>query len=562
MVLAIKFIIFFLPLALSQYHSPSANAAPSINVDVLFQYTTSRNQKVISQAVEFVVSMQTAPTCTRMAASHLMNECKHLEYAPDFAKSRPEAYLDKVKTEYAAKLAVCELLSAQPLDPVAPPHCEILVPSSSACSRGGNWWYPKPEQPSEKQCYPQYKDHQYTQCLKALQSTPQFWTSFSNARQNAVVMCQASRDAIEREDHLETFKNLTQILGAVTSTMQKTTEEYESLIRDQQKFAEEARESSSRLKEDIQDVQDKAIATVGALDNKFHTFMQGSMAELITALADNQSAEIVRIRQDMQEFSETLMSESSQLARHFSAEIQDYHERSLHSLQASHQAQVESYSILSGQMHTVQGTANHTIDIADTSLTKIESIAQRMDTFETQTEHIAEGFAFLSGIPGLVTVFVRGFVAAMGATFLLAILYKLSPKLAACVCGVCSSAYLLYSCDLFDWLEHLLNLKSNHFDQTSPSSTAGMTPTHKGVAIMLLLWIGAYPIVRLNAYIGHMLATVYNHGFTSLWLQQYQNDGGIGLLPSIEVPAQPSSRKHDAHNSSTFTYHDARAASA
>ena len=107
------------------------------------------------------------------------------------------------------------------------------------------------------------------QCLKSLQSTPQYWTSFSNARQNAVVMCQASRDVIERENHLDIFKNLTQVLSDVTSTMQKTTEEYELLIREQRQYSEEVRDSHQQLKEDIQAVQEKAVATVGALDDKF-----------------------------------------------------------------------------------------------------------------------------------------------------------------------------------------------------------------------------------------------------------------------------------------------------
>ncbi|CAN9184446.1 unnamed protein product [Alternaria alternata] len=227
-----------------------------------------------------------------MAASHLMNECKLLEHAPDFAKSRPDAYLDNVKTEYAAKLAVCELLSAQPVNPTPPPNCDILVPASRHCGKGGGWWHARPEVPSDKQCYPDFKEYYYMQCLKSLQSTPQYWTSFSNARQNAVVMCQASRDVIERENHLDIFKNLTQVLSDVTSTMQKTTEEYELLIREQRQYSEEARDSHQQLKGDIQAVQEKAVATVGALDAKFHNFMESSISDLITALSESQTNEI------------------------------------------------------------------------------------------------------------------------------------------------------------------------------------------------------------------------------------------------------------------------------
>jgi hypothetical protein len=165
-------VLAYIPVVLSQYHSPPADAAPTVNVDALFQYTNSRNHKVITQAVDFVVSMQTAPTCTRMAASHLMNECKLLENAPEFAKLRPEAYLDNVKTEYAAKLAVCELLSAQPSNPMPPPNCEILVPSTKACAKSGTWWYSRPETTmNDKQCYPDFKEYQYTQCLKTLRKS-------------------------------------------------------------------------------------------------------------------------------------------------------------------------------------------------------------------------------------------------------------------------------------------------------------------------------------------------------------------------------------------------------
>ena len=316
------------PIVLAYLHSPSADAMHTANLDALFQYTTSRNYKVISQAVDFVVSMQTAPTCTRMAASHLMNECKLLDHAPDFAKSRPEAYLDNVKTEYAAKLAVCELLSAQPPSNAIPPlHCDILVPSSRACSKSG-WWSQAPTQ-SDKQCYPEYKEYQYSQCLKTLQSSPQYWTSFSNARQNAVVMCQASRDAIERETHLEVFKNLTQAMGTVSSNIKQTVEEYVTLLHNQKQFADELRESQNQFKKDVSAVQEKALTTVGTLDDKFHTFMETSISELIAALAEGQSAGIVRIREEMQVFSQDMISENSQLAKSLTTELQQHHDRAI-----------------------------------------------------------------------------------------------------------------------------------------------------------------------------------------------------------------------------------------
>ncbi len=498
--------LLLLPAACSQYYSPPADAVPTVNVDSLFQYTTSRNHRVITQAVDFVVSMQTAPTCTRMAASHLMNECKLLEHAPDFAKSRPDAYLDNVKTEYAAKLAVCELLSAQPVNPTPPANCDILVPASKHCGKSGSWWHARPEVPDDKQCYPNFKDYQYTQCLKSLQSTPQYWTSFSNARQNAVVMCQASRDVIERENHLEIFKNLTQVLGGVTSNMQKTTEEYESLIREQRQYSEEARESHQQLKEDIQSVREKAVATVGALDDEFHTFMEYSISNLITALAESQSSEIDRIHGKMQDFSQNLMLESSQLAKYFTGKLQQYHDLARISIQSNHQAQVDSYTILAGYMGVTQDTINRTNYVADRTLSKVDSIAQRLDIFETQTEHIAEGFAFLSAIPALVKLLVRGFLATVGTLSIFVILYKLNTRLAAYTAGACSSAFLLHTCGVFDWLGDLPSRITEIHSQSPLATVADVSSRQKGAGIILILWLAAYPVCRINAYLGNLIA--------------------------------------------------------
>ncbi|KAG9193881.1 hypothetical protein G6011_03916 [Alternaria panax] len=551
--------LLLLHTAFSQYHSPPADAASTVNVDSLFQHTTSRNHRVITQAVDFVVSMQTAPTCTRMAASHLMNECKHLEHAPDFAKSRPDAYLDNVKTEYAARLAVCELLSAQPVNPTPPPNCDILVPASRHCGKGSSWWHTRPEILSDKQCYPEFKEYHYTQCLKSLQSTPQYWTSFSNARQNAVVMCQASRDVIERENHLEIFKNLTQVLGDVTLNMQKTTEEYESLIREQRQYSEEARDSHQQLKEDIHTVQEMAVATVGALDEKFHTFMGSSISELIHALAESQTNEIDRIHEKMQAFSQHLMLESSQLAAYFTGELQQHHEVAKVSIQSNHEAQVSSYNVLAGYMTATQDTINQTNDVADRSLSKVDSIAQRLNILETQTEHIAEGFAFLSAIPALVTWLIRSSLVTIGTLFMFAVLYKLNTKLAAYTAGACSSAFLLHTCGVFDWLGNLPFRITKVHDQGTPATVDGMSPWQKGAGIVLLLWAAACPVCWINAYLGNLIAVTLKRLLSPIWVHQYSNDDGFGFLPSIEIPAtypRRSDNRDQGDDTSNCNYPD------
>lgn len=518
------------------------------NLDTLFQYTTSRNHKVISQAVEFVVSMQTAPTCTRMAASHLMNECKLLENAPEFAKTRPEAYLDNVKTEYAAKLAVCELLSAQPhtINPLPPTHCDIFIPSTKACDKGGGWWYQsKPVTADNKQCYPNFSDYQYSQCLKTLQSSPQYWTSFSNARQNAIVMCQASRDTIERENHLEMFKNLTQVMSVVSSAMKETTEEYTSLVNDQKEFADTIRKTQDQVKQDMQDVHDKVLATVGSLDDKFHSFMDTSISSLIQALTEGQSNAIARIRDEMQLFSQDMILESSQLAKYLAGELQKHHDRALISLQINHEAQLDSYNTLSdymGEIHDAAIKINHT---TNSSLTNIDTIHQRLETLSSRADHIAAGFALFNGVSDFVTSLMRTLVATTGSLFIFTLVYQINKRFAVHAAGVCSSVYLLHIFGVYETLGNAFSYVANAHqkDQRLVPTMTDLSATQRGAVIILLLWVCAYSVSRVNSFLYHLLHAAFNKILNLSCIRQYQNEGGVGFLPSVEIPASIPQRK-------------------
>jgi hypothetical protein len=460
------------------------------------------------------MSMQTAPTCTRMAASHLMNECKMLENAPDFAKNRPEAYLDSVKTEYAAKLAVCELLSTQPPSSAVPPmHCDILVPSSKACVKSGWWHHAQPD--TDKQCYQTYKEHQYRQCLKTLESSSRYWISFSNARQNAVVMCQASRDAIERENHLETFKNLTRIIGSVSSNIEKT---------------------------NVQAVQDKALSTVTSLDDKFHAFMDASITGLVTALAHNQNAEITRIHERMQVFSHDMVAEGSKLSALFTTELQRHHEQAMASLEMHHSTQVESYTELSHHMADITDAAVKTNSTINSSLSKIGSVEQRLDSLSDKAETIAKGFALVSRLPELLTSVIHSVLATGGFLTILMLIYRINAKLATCLLGALSTAYLFYTCHIYDLVAYLCTpATSPEHPIPSSISISHLSPTQKGAFLVVVVWVSAYPITRLNA----ALSAAFTRLLTSYFFTHHTNEGGTGLLPCIEVPALPAPRKVD-----------------
>lgn len=133
---------------------------------------------IYTHALQFLSSLQASPSCNRLAASTLLDSCHSI----DGAKQDAQASLEDVRSIYAAQLAMCEIVSAEAL---VPQSCKALA------------LFPEAKVPRALAPKSLRKD-QLSQCLQALESRPQWWTSYSNSRQNAVVLCQAARVDVEK----------------------------------------------------------------------------------------------------------------------------------------------------------------------------------------------------------------------------------------------------------------------------------------------------------------------------------------------------------------------------
>ena len=149
--------------------------------------------EVYTQAVQLLTSMQSSPSCNRLAASTLLTSCQSIEGS----KTNAEGLLDDLKSVYAAQLAVCELTGAG--SPI-PQHCASLMWSESFPGKQGlrGFLSSRSEKLHGIAGSRDVDQKQLNQCLKSLESRPQWWTSYSNSRQNAVVMCQAARIEIDK----------------------------------------------------------------------------------------------------------------------------------------------------------------------------------------------------------------------------------------------------------------------------------------------------------------------------------------------------------------------------
>lgn len=134
--------------------------------------------------------MQTSPSCNRLAASTLLSSCQDI----DGTVRDAEGFLDNIKSVYAARLAMCEISSTGLTIPL---ECEPLKPVIGQVGPR-NLKRTSDKEKAKLGDRKSIKKHQLSQCLQSLESRPQWWTSFSNGRQNAVVMCQAARVDIGR----------------------------------------------------------------------------------------------------------------------------------------------------------------------------------------------------------------------------------------------------------------------------------------------------------------------------------------------------------------------------
>jgi hypothetical protein len=161
---------------------------------------SKRHGEVFVKAMDIVNSLQGSPSCTRLATVSLLNTCGSLERPVNAAPGGGDdvdTILDSVKAVYAARLAVCELTEA---GTAIPSDCSNIVMTPKAY--GGRKGF-LARASAAKQTVTILKEDKVNgkhlgKCLRSLESRPQWWTSYSNARQNAVVMCQAVRTNIDR----------------------------------------------------------------------------------------------------------------------------------------------------------------------------------------------------------------------------------------------------------------------------------------------------------------------------------------------------------------------------
>ncbi|KAF2718002.1 hypothetical protein K431DRAFT_315288 [Polychaeton citri CBS 116435] len=207
-------------------------------------FFSQRTKEVLS----ILQNVQKLPTCNKNAAKALIHDCQSLETDP----------LEQIKAVYAARLAVCELLEAKAN---IPPACSSFLPKISSSSKQymRGWLRPgsltKPTIYDAR--YEQATEEDLISCLAQLRREPQSWTSYSNNRQNAVVMCRAARAEIEQDENINLFKSFTEATYRQMSDLFETREYYEAVKKDFHELSTKIQDFHIQLYENHEDIKTK-----------------------------------------------------------------------------------------------------------------------------------------------------------------------------------------------------------------------------------------------------------------------------------------------------------------
>ncbi|MCJ1461598.1 hypothetical protein MMC07_000195 [Pseudocyphellaria aurata] len=303
-----------------------------VDLSVLVRPLPVDQSGIYSQALQLLSSMQASPSCSRLAASTLLNSCQNIEEpAPSI-----EATLDDVRSIYAAQLAMCEISSA---GLAVPQECKSLHPVNkpSGLQDSQNL---SSEENVRSRIARNIGKRQLSRCLRSLESRPQWWTSYSNSRQNAMVMCQAARVDIEKgaikvrcsrfvlEDELiKLHKSMTETSSDVDSALSNTLRAVNHGLSEQRKFAVALEEFQKRLLQDLNASNLQAQSYLAKLVNIMDTATQSIMAKMtsavqavesdMTGLRENvheSNAEALDLQKNIQRVIQQILQGGSELA--------------------------------------------------------------------------------------------------------------------------------------------------------------------------------------------------------------------------------------------------------
>jgi hypothetical protein len=163
------------------------------------------NKVRINEAMHSIIStmnkVENLPSCQKLASQALLNTCSEIDHETSLATSKGiDVLLERSKSIYATRLAICELMDASANIPAT---CSPFRPVEQASRVNGfRGFIFKGRVDKSNTQHPLDQSKDLERCSASLSLNPVWWTSYSNARQNAVLLCHSMRAELDKGEQI------------------------------------------------------------------------------------------------------------------------------------------------------------------------------------------------------------------------------------------------------------------------------------------------------------------------------------------------------------------------
>ncbi|KAJ9637470.1 hypothetical protein H2204_004894 [Knufia peltigerae] len=173
---------------------------------------------VFEKAMHVIDNLATQSTCQQTAAAQLLITCKASEKASNHKPVNHEL-LERSKSAYAVRVAVCETGEGRA---TIPPACRPVLDIPRRLQGEIDVVNAK----------------SLTSCLEGLMLEHYYWTSYSNSRQDANILCQASTLEATRLDALFSYQKLAELLPDFREVLESTRSQWLGFLKQQEQEAQ------------------------------------------------------------------------------------------------------------------------------------------------------------------------------------------------------------------------------------------------------------------------------------------------------------------------------------
>lgn len=168
---------------------------------------------------------------------------------------------------------MCEIVSA---GSAIPQQCRPLEPPKAKAGLGGSRGSGTTLSDENTSAKSGVASRQLGQCLQALESRPQWWTSYSNSRQNAVVMCKAAREDIAKGGLMTLW--IREVMGSLIGSIDDLIKLHQSMVHADTEAHSALSKSVQRAHEGLTE-QLKFAAAVEAFQQRLLRDLESSSVE-------------------------------------------------------------------------------------------------------------------------------------------------------------------------------------------------------------------------------------------------------------------------------------------